>query len=362
MADPQNPETRKRVTIVTDVMFWSANRGSCHRIGAMVDYLRRQFEVDVFFVGQLSIGDWHEAEDVLHVPIDGPSKPGRLLSTVARSYKRMFPAATDTQRSAIEENTTAFDEFQLTLEEFESEVIGLAFNGHVTRVQPAAVIIEYVTLAYLLDFMPELPQPAQTFIDTHDVMSRRLLEFQKFKLKHWLDIDQPQEVAALNQADAAIAIQEEEAQLLTSWNLQCEILVAKHSMSVQVAGDSPKRGSDDPVRIGFLGSAGIANRFGISEFFMRHWPHVVNNTKRPVELCIAGTICNELPTRFLDSNRNVKVVGQIADVSEFFESIDIAINPAMIASGFKIKSLEALAHGVPLVTTPAGGAGLGIGC
>jgi glycosyltransferase involved in cell wall biosynthesis len=43
---------------------------------------------------------------------------------------------------------------------------------------------------------------------------------------------------------------------------------------------------------------------------------------------------------------------------EYYKSIDIAINPVLYGSGLKIKTVEAIAYGIPLVTTSAGAQGL----
>ena len=47
-------------------------------------------------------------------------------------------------------------------------------------------------------------------------------------------------------------------------------------------------------------------------------------------------------------------MGEVAELSEFYGAIDVAVNPAIFVSGLKCKSVDALAHGVPFLSTGVG--------
>ena len=51
-------------------------------------------------------------------------------------------------------------------------------------------------------------------------------------------------------------------------------------------------------------------------------------------------------------------IGPVETIDVFWPNIDIAINPIRFGSGLKIKNVEALAYGLPLLTTPIGAEGL----
>ena len=46
------------------------------------------------------------------------------------------------------------------------------------------------------------------------------------------------------------------------------------------------------------------------------------------------------------------------DLGPFYDECSVIINPCLAGSGLKIKSVEALSYGKPLVTTPKGAEGL----
>ncbi len=57
--------------------------------------------------------------------------------------------------------------------------------------------------------------------------------------------------------------------------------------------------------------------------------------------------------------RNVVEHGFVDDLGAVYRDTDIAINPVRFGAGLKIKTVEALASGLPLVTTAEGARGLG---
>lgn len=58
------------------------------------------------------------------------------------------------------------------------------------------------------------------------------------------------------------------------------------------------------------------------------------------------------------SRGSYDVFENVPDVSPFYEASRVAIIPMRLGSGIKLKLLEALAYGVPVVTTPAGADGV----
>jgi glycosyltransferase involved in cell wall biosynthesis len=57
---------------------------------------------------------------------------------------------------------------------------------------------------------------------------------------------------------------------------------------------------------------------------------------------------------------NVRVIGEVEDLGAEYRNAAVVVAPVRVGSGTRVKIIEALAHGVPVVATPLGAAGLGV--
>jgi glycosyltransferase involved in cell wall biosynthesis len=118
----------------------------------------------------------------------------------------------------------------------------------------------------------------------------------------------------------------------------------------------------DPERYLFVGSFGhrpnvLAARFLVKEV----WPHL--SRQRPgARLVLAGRGSDKWFARWQDDHpgqgRNVDAVGFVPDVGPLFRESRLFLAPLAEGGGIKIKILEAMARGIPIVTTPIGCEGI----
>jgi glycosyltransferase involved in cell wall biosynthesis len=73
-------------------------------------------------------------------------------------------------------------------------------------------------------------------------------------------------------------------------------------------------------------------------------------------LTIYGSICKY--SNLLDKYKNVYVYGTFEDPVTVYNEVDIIINPVRFGAGIKIKNIEALGSGIPLITLQHGAIGL----
>ena len=83
----------------------------------------------------------------------------------------------------------------------------------------------------------------------------------------------------------------------------------------------------------------------------------IKNAIADLELHICGEICDQLPTK-ATQQKGVFCHGYCNDLKAYYEKAILVVNPVCYGSGLKIKSVEAMAHGKCLVTTPIGIEGL----
>jgi polysaccharide biosynthesis protein PslH len=81
---------------------------------------------------------------------------------------------------------------------------------------------------------------------------------------------------------------------------------------------------------------------------------------RPVTVTLAGDPGPAGAVRCLGGRPGVRVTGYAADLEPCYRAADVLVAPLAAGGGTRIKLLEALAHGLPVVTTTIGAAGLDV--
>lgn len=162
------------------------------------------------------------------------------------------------------------------------------------------------------------------------------------------------EERALSEFDAHLTVSECDAERLRSVNPQARILVIENGVDVaHFAGDESTARS----RIVFVGSMDYhANIEGVTGFTRSVWPGL--HAKKPE---LKFTIVGRDPTaavRELSSIDGVEVTGSVADVRPYYHEAIAAVVPLNVGGGSRLKILEAMAAGVPVVSTTRGAEGL----
>jgi glycosyltransferase involved in cell wall biosynthesis len=214
--------------------------------------------------------------------------------------------------------------------------------------RPVAVIAEYLWLAPCLDVVDE---PTLKVVDTHDVMHVRGEVFGAQPGGAWVQCTRETEIELLSHAEVVLAIQPREAELLREMLPNRAILHVPHSHAF--ASTAPQaREPRDTNAVAFIGSRIQGNVAGMTSFIEVGWP-VVRAGYPAARLLVYGDIVSRLP-----DSPGVEKIGFVEDLSEVYSRAAVIINPVQVGTGLKIKTVEALAHGRALVTTPCGADGL----
>jgi hypothetical protein len=162
----------------------------------------------------------------------------------------------------------------------------------------------------------------------------------------------------LNQADVCIAIEEsEQAYFQKILSSNTKVIVVKHKPSFTFY-PPPRKNGRYRLRIGFIGANNPLNIQGIKDFLEYSWPLIIEKCPE-AELIIAGPI-SKVIEHSGKSYVNTKFMGFLDSVGTFYECVSICINPVSLGTGMKIKSIEAICNGRPLVSFPEGLAGFDI--
>jgi sugar transferase (PEP-CTERM/EpsH1 system associated) len=125
------------------------------------------------------------------------------------------------------------------------------------------------------------------------------------------------------------------------------------------AGAAPGRAHRERQRILFVGSMDYHANIGAVVSFAREvWPQIYARNPQ-LNFTIAGR--NPTPeVRALSSHPGIEVTGTIADVRPFYREAAVAVVPLRVGAGSRLKILEAMAAGVPVVSTRLGAEGLNV--
>lgn len=326
-------DSTRKVLIITSAPTHPSNRGNRARINSLVDSLRALGH-DVHLMHacrhQEAAVATREAWGKRYVPV--VSKRGRPKTLVQRAARKIGSEAG----------------YRYGLDQWYDPAIDDAIDALRDRESFDTVIVEYVFLSRaLLRFGDDVLK----ILDTHDVFANRhrlFLDHQETPA--WYSCTPRSEAKGLNRSDVVLAIQEEEAEYFRS-RTSSQVVTIGHPVPLNplsyddaVPGRLVVIGSDNPVNVGSIG------------WFIHKVLPGIRKELPYAELAVAGTVCNKL-----DATAGVRLLGPLDDLGTAYASARVVINPTRFGTGLKIKSVEALAHGRALVTTPCGAAGLSAG-
>jgi len=369
----------QRILLATDRRFWRADSGSCARIASLCRHLSSKGrDLHVFFAEDLGPDDVTRLKTgfprvTVHSAGAATEPPTTLLGRLAPRLRRVLrrvtagpdrqagasPKAAAGARSkpAAEAHSAgsppASSGAESVLADFHSPNVARAFRGLCKRLRPDVVLVEYIRLSYLVQGLPRRRggRPLRV-LDTLDVMSERFRRFREAGEAHWLRVGPEEEGEVLKRFDVVLAIHERDAKRLEAMVPGTRVVTTPHGMRVR-AHPEPTEG---PVRLLHVATATRENLLAIEPFLDEVWPSLRERFGGRTELLLAGRMCERLRER--PPEERVSLAGYVEDRNALYAAAHIVVNPIRLGAGLKIKNVEALCHGKPLVTTPVGAEGI----
>jgi len=220
------------------------------------------------------------------------------------------------------------------------------------------VLLEYWQLYPLQDVFPA----ERTVLLTHDIdmlVNRQvaLLERRLFRkmsaVRRWM-LEQREEVRAYLRAQRILALTERDADAarkLSKGRAQVDVL----PFGIDVPDQIPDPGQRRPDEVLFMGAMGAAfNRDALVYFAREIYPHLDDEG---VRVTIVG---GDLPAEvsWFAENANVEVVGRVDDVGPYLGRAACLVVPMRFGGGLRIRILEAMSAGIPIVCTRVAIAGM----
>jgi glycosyltransferase involved in cell wall biosynthesis len=217
-----------------------------------------------------------------------------------------------------------------------------------------AVCVEYVFLTRAFD---AFPAATLRILDTHDRFALRHRTYLAAgQTPQWFSTTEAEEAAGLRRADLVLAIQDREADLFRAQlaahparagERDPRVTTVGHLLDLDAVVEVP-----DTASAVVIGSANPLNVEATRWFVDQVMPRV-QARHADFTLYLAGDVGNGIA----DAPGIVKL-GRVAHVNDAFGAAAITVNPVRGGTGINIKLLEALAAGVPNLSTESGLRGL----
>jgi GT2 family glycosyltransferase/SAM-dependent methyltransferase/glycosyltransferase involved in cell wall biosynthesis len=160
------------------------------------------------------------------------------------------------------------------------------------------------------------------------------------------------EIAAYRAADMVLYITEADRAHFSGFHLDAPM---EHLPIVVTPESSAQREFSERSGVLFLGNfENLANREALHWFLAEIWAHVLA-ANPAMKLFVAGHAC---PADLPENHPGVVTLGKVASLADTFCDRVALVAPIRVGTGINTKNLQALAHGLPVITTSVGAEGL----
>lgn len=238
-------------------------------------------------------------------------------------------------------------------------VDGREFHEIVKRDRYDVILFEFYWVAQKLLSLARAWQPeAYILIDSVDIHFHRLRS--KARLtdeaadQAYANSVRNEELAIYNQADAVVTVSDQDAQVLRGEGFDGRLEIVPNIHALQAL---EHRHRSDTLQLIFIGAYLWPPNVDAMVYFCREILPLLRDTVPRLRLRIVGS--DATPEISALESSDVEVVGYVPDTKPYLASSDISVAPLRYGGGMKGKIGEAMAHGLPVVTTSVGAEGFG---
>lgn len=181
---------------------------------------------------------------------------------------------------------------------------------------------------------------AKLCIDTHDFLTSQFQDVKDFSLGRYFQ----KEMELLNKFDKVFVISSEENYLFSQF-VKKEVITISHI----IENNFDKTTNDKKHDLIYVAGDNAHNITGADWFFNTVYP-LLNNE---LNILVIGKICS-----YVSDYKNVTKLSFVDNLEDYYSKSKVAICPMFSGTGLKIKVIEALSFGLPVVCNQRGVDGL----
>lgn len=194
------------------------------------------------------------------------------------------------------------------------------------------VVFSYVYYSKLVEY---IPGDILKICSVNDFVSVQEMQHGNFKFGEVIE----EEINAIKKFDKAIYISSDEMTFFSNFAEDTDSYYLPHYLNV----NHIKNRKD--VDILFIGSDNIHNVDAINWFLNNVYPKIITKNYKTM---IVGKIISKINK---DLYPSIEFVSYVEDLNFLYSRVKLVISPLKSGTGVKIKIIEAMTHGIPIVCT-----------
>jgi glycosyltransferase involved in cell wall biosynthesis len=258
----------------------------------------------------------------------------------------------------------------LTVLNYASKEVASALSALLAEESFDAVQLESVHLLSYLDVIRNVPRRPALVADWHNVESELMARYAS-QTGNWAkgvvarrtaQLLKQAEQKLLSEADTHLVVSEREKILLEQRASGAEVHVIPNGVDTvafeQIVAERFASSNTMRNTVLYVGSMDYhANVDAVTWFAREIWPRVAGRFPKLI-FTIVGR--NPGPSVRALASDNIQVTGSVDDVRPYYATAAVVVVPLRVGSGTRLKILEAMAAGVPVVSTKLGAEGLDV--
>ena len=311
------------------------NAGNRTRALSMLSYFKsRNFEID--FVSEYFTGRWNDS-DIKAFEQSGLANTTQVIKKKPSKKNILYYLLFYKLPNFFYQNKAWF--FPLQFPELVTMRFKRAFNKILKNNNYDYIFINYASWATLVEHNHHTKKAIRV-IDTHDFITAQLQK------KNDIGQSFKEEIRRISLFDVALAISVEEQYIFSQF---CKSKVMLAPMMLDKPENIHAFGGKSFDLI-YVASDNIHNQRAANWFFSEVYPLLPTN----IQICVIGQINEHLSIKA----PNIISVTFAEDLSPYYQNAKVALCPMLTGTGTKIKVVEALSYGLPIVCNTRGLDGL----